>query len=135
MAEEIGEYPPERLGWENKVIELACDQPIKIHAAVYGDFAVHQMLGSDGEIDVGWATTYAPKGWRMSSRYRVFKTAEGAQKLIEKVTPLWNNWADFFDTNMPQRVRDVWNNSHDQAELNGDIIKNYVIVPAKTMTN
>lgn len=109
--------------WVEKEISIACfDGMRKVDAHVWGadgELAVHAMVSGAP----GYTITFVPNGKRITPDYRIFRTLEGAQKVVEEVQPKSNNWESIFDDDeFSKPLRQHFINACDSADARGDII-------------
>ena len=86
-----------------------------IPADIMLDFAVHKMVGLPG-----YCISYAPLGFRIESRERVFKTMEWAKHVAELLHPISNDWGAYAEGwPFPELTIKKFNYIFDVAEHQG----------------
>lgn len=107
--------------------------PFPISAEIKGQLAVHSMIDADeaGKLIIaeGFTISHAAKGLRISCDYRVFRTAEAAKRVADRINGLKGNWDDFFIGQHSEAFLAGFVPPFVEAERAGDCLA-YFIAPA-----
>lgn len=98
-----------------------------VDAAIMNDFAVHKMIGT-----AGFCISYAPLGFRIESRARVFKTENWAKCVAEELHPISNNWGAYAEGwDFPEITIKMFNYIFDKAEYLGAFRSELISAPER----
>lgn len=131
-AETYPRYAPNN--WREGYVGVVMDdygRKRTIKAMLMHDFAVHEMVHEKR----GYCITYAPAGFRISSRDRVFRSIEWAMHVAEELHPISNDWGLYEDGSwqFPEVTIKMWNYIFDVAETRGAFIQ-HLIPPGDRIT-
>jgi hypothetical protein len=121
--------------WTKTTLRVPCgyiggpERFVGVEADVYGQLAVHPMIGSPG-----WAIALAATGKRISFGGRVFIERAPAIAIVQEIEPKAADWSLFFsdddntDRNALEAVR-IFRDAHRAAHKAGAFIENLRVWP------